>query len=122
MRLAFVLLVCAIVAPKTLWGAHLAGHAELSSESAVHTHHGDHVHELAGDKALPDDHGADGAGPGQGLAHDHGPCVSLTSAWLLPEDPELPASFVSTDLRFERSFAAKVVSRPDSFLRPPRAG
>jgi len=45
--LALVLLVSALVVPRAAWGAHLSGHDDLSSVTAVHSHHDDHAHEYA---------------------------------------------------------------------------
>ena len=120
-RFALLLLVCALVVPKAAWGAHLAGHEQMTSASAVHTHHADHAHEHADDSAAADEHGADGTSPDEGLTHDHSPSLSMATAMLTPDDPQLSSWFAPTDLRFARSFAAAALSRPESLLRPPRA-
>ena len=120
-RFAFLLLVCALVVPKAAWGAHLAGHEQMASVSAVHTHHSDHAHEHADDSAAADEHGNDDTSPDEGLTHDHSPSLSLATAMLTPDDPQLSSWFAPTALRFNRSFAAAALSRPESLLRPPRA-
>ena len=81
----------------------------------------DHAHEHADDMAEADEHGASDTGSDEGLTHDHGPSLSLATAMLTPDDPQLSSWFAATDLRFDRSFAAAALSRPESLLRPPRA-
>jgi len=120
-RFALVLLVCALVVPNAAWGAHLAGHEQLASTSAVHTHHGDHAHEHADAHATADGHGTGDTGSDEGLTHDHGASLALATAMLAPDDAQLASWFAAVDLRFDLAFAATALSRPESLLRPPRA-
>lgn len=115
-RFALLLMVCALVVPKAAWGAHLAGHEQMASASAVHTHHADHAHVHADEQSAADQQGTSDASPDKGLTHDHGPSLSLATAMLAPDDPQLSSWFAATDLRFDRSFAAAALSRPESLL------
>lgn len=120
-RFALLLLVCALVVPNAAWGGHLAGHDQISSASSVHTHHADHAHEQTSERATQDDNGFGTPAPEKGLTHDHTPSLSLATALLVPDDTQPAFPFVSSELRFARSFAADALSRPESLLRPPRA-
>lgn len=119
-RLAFALLLLALVFPRVAWDAHLAGHEELSSAASAHTHHRDHTHEHAGDVAQDGDvtpHDDDGDA---GFTHDHGPFYSLAAALVLPDGYDTPTWLAPADLVYERTGALGALSRPDSLLRPPR--
>ena len=120
-RFALLLLVCALVVPNAAWGAHLAGHEQMASASAVHTHQADHTHEHADDGTAVDEHVSDETGSDEGLTHDHSPSLSLATAMLAPDDVRLASWFAAVDLRFDLAFAATALSRPESLLRPPRA-
>ncbi|WP_416831442.1 MAG: hypothetical protein ACMUJI_15195 [Erythrobacter sp.] len=93
----------------------------MASASVAHTHHADHAHEHADDSAAADEHSTGDTSPNEGLTHDHSPSLSLATAMLTPDDPQLSSWFAPADLRFDRSFAAAALSRPESLLRPPRA-
>jgi len=116
---AFII-ACALVAPNVAWGAHLAGHEQLASKSAVHTHHSDHAHELADDQDMSDPQ-PDNVDPEDGLTHDHGPSLALSGAVVLPTSPELAAGFGRSETPFQVHEAPAARSHSDSLLRPPRA-
>ena len=120
-RFALLLLVCALVVPNAAWGAHLAGHEQMASTSAVHTHHSDHAHEHADGQTTADEHGTGDTGSDEGLTHDHGASLALATAMLAPDEAQLASWFAAVGLRFDLAFAATALSRPESLLRPPRA-
>lgn len=119
-RFALLLLVCALVVPKTAWGAHLAGHEQLSASFSVHMHHADHAHEQMTDEAQDADEGSDGASPDQSMVHDHGPSLSLNAALAQTGDLGIEAWVSASNLTFDRDYAANAHSHPESLLRPPR--
>jgi hypothetical protein len=118
-RLAFALLLIALVFPRTAWSAHLAGHDQLSSAASVHTHHHDHTHEHASD-ATQDDVTPNHSDADAGFTHDHGPSFSLAAALALPDGYDTPTSLAPADLVYERTGVLGALSHPDSLLRPPR--
>ena len=122
-RFAFIFLICALVVPRAAWGAHLAGHEELTSSSSVHTHHADHAHEHEGkvDSGYQNDADNDSDSAGKGLTHDHSPSLSLLTALLLPSEMKLSTWFTPLGQRFSLNFGADERSHPGSLLRPPRA-
>ncbi|KEO86026.1 hypothetical protein EH30_09255 [Erythrobacter sp. JL475] len=119
-RFALLILVCALVVPKTAWGAHLAGHEQMASASAVHMHHADHAYEDATDEAPVAGEGSDGTSPDQNMVHDHGPSSSLNAALAQTGDIGIGAWVSATNLTFDRDYAANAHSHPESLLRPPR--
>lgn len=119
--LSLLLIVCALVGPRAAWGAHLAGHEELTSGTAVHTHHGDHAHEHAApapehEAALDAEPDEDGA-----LTHDHGSADALVSAMLLPNvSANFPDVPTIAGVLFDRARNFGALKHPESLLRPPR--
>lgn len=114
--LTLVLLVSALIVPRAAWGAHLSGHEDLSSVSAVHSHHDDHAHEhsaTGGDAAAQDD------APGD-LTHDHKPAFAVGGDIPLPEISPVKAVIVARSAEGLTELHLTVLSRPDSLLRPPR--
>lgn len=115
--LALVLLVSALVVPSTAWGAHLSGHDDLSSVGAVHSHHDDHAHEHSAtgeDGAKQDDAPDD-------LTHDHNPAFAVGGDIPLPEVSSVNAVIGARSADDPAELHLRVLSRPDSLLRPPRA-
>jgi hypothetical protein len=116
-RLLFFALLCSLIVPRAAWGAHLAGHEELSVAGAAHTHHGDHVHEhgvenSADHEAVWDESDA--------LTHEHSPALSLCSAVVLPDSVILPVWPLSAEAQIDRKSVGEFLRHPDSLLRPPR--
>lgn len=115
--LALVLLVSALVVPRAAWGAHLSGHDDLSSAGAVHSHHGDHSHE---DEAIDSDAGEHDDGPVD-LTHDHRSALAIAGDIPLPEAAPVGAATATQSTEGITELHLRVLSRPDSLLRPPRA-
>ncbi len=115
--LAFVLLVTALVVPRAAWGAHLSGHDDLSSVGAVHSHHGDRAHEHSATGVDADDQNDES----EGLTHDHKPAFSVAGDIPLPEVSPVNAVVGARSTEGVTELYLKVLSRPDSLLRPPRA-
>jgi hypothetical protein len=125
-RLFLILLLCALVVPKAAWGAHLAANDPAIPVTAVHTHHGDHLHEADDERVAKAGDQADRAngahdGEGDGLTHDHSPSLGISGALMLPDDQSVPLWFAPAAVRLDRGFAAAGLSPPQSVLRPPRA-
>lgn len=115
--LAFFMLVSALVVPRAAWGAHLSGHADLSSVNAVHSHHGDNAHEH---EATGEDAGEQEDEPGD-LTHDHAPAFAVSGDIPLPEAAPINAMTGACFAEALSELHLRMVSRPDSLLRPPRA-
>jgi hypothetical protein len=115
--LTLVLLVSALVVPRAAWGAHLSGHEDLSSVGAVHSHHEDHAHEhsASGEDAAEQDDA-----PGD-LTHDHKPAFAVGGDIPLPEISPVSAVIGARSAEGLTELYLRVLSRPDSLLRPPRA-
>jgi hypothetical protein len=117
LRLLFLALLCSLIVPRAAWGAHLAGHEELSVAGAAHSHHGDHVHEHGVEKsadreAVWDEDGAP--------THEHSPALALCSAVVLPDSVTLPVWPLSGEVQIERKSVGERLRHPESLLRPPR--
>jgi hypothetical protein len=119
-RLLFLALLCSLVVPRTAWGAHMAGHAELSVAGAVHTHHGDHAHEHDVGDSAEHDGALDSEGGKDGLTHEHSPAFALGSAVVLPDSVSVPSWPLSAEAQAERESVGKHLRHSDSLLRPPR--
>ena len=115
--LTLVLLVSALVVPRAAWGAHLSGHDVLSSIGAVHSHHADHAHEHS---ATDEDAAEQDDAPGD-LTHDHKPAFAVAGDIPLPEISPVSATIASRSAEGLTELHLRVLSRPDSLLRPPRA-
>ena len=115
--LTLVLLVSALIVPRAAWGAHLSGHEDLSSIGAVHSHHHDHAHEqsASGEGAVEQDDA-----PGD-LTHDHKPAFAVGGDIPLPEMSAVDAVIGAASAKGLTQLHLRVLSRPDSLLRPPRA-
>lgn len=115
--LALVLLASALVVPRAAWGAHLSGHEELSSAGAVHSHHDDraHEHSAAGEDGTEQDNAPDD------LTHDHKPAFAVGGDMPLPEISPVSAVIGARSPEGLTELHLRVLSRPDSLLRPPRA-
>lgn len=115
--LTLVLLVSALIVPRAAWSAHLSGHEDLSSVGAVHSHHDDHAHEhsASGDDTVEHDNA-----PGD-LTHDHKPAFAVGGDIPLPEISPVNAATGARSAEGLTELHLKVLSRPDSLLRPPRA-
>lgn len=114
---ALVLLVSALVVPRAAWGAHLSGHEDLSSAGAVHSHQDDHAHEHSAsgkDAAEQDDAPSD-------LTHDYKPAFAVGGDIPLPEISPVSAVIGARSAEGLTELHLRVLSRPDSLLRPPRA-
>lgn len=119
--LALMLLVCALIVPRTAWDAHLAGHESQPSISAVHTHHADIVHEHSGPETGDRDASVDTDSDEDGLTHEHSPSLALSSAMTLPDVGVLPPWRQISVTPFDREHDAGPQRNPESLLRPPRA-
>lgn len=118
--IALVFLLCALVVPRTAWSVHLAGHDDISSQIAIHTHQGDHAHDHGRAGPHATDEAGDDDSSGDGLTHDHNPPLSLASAWLIADEAVFEVWFARSDHGFDRTVAADAHSSPESVLRPPR--
>lgn len=114
---ALVLLVSALIVPRAAWGAHLSGHEDLSSIGAVHSHHDDHAHEHS---AADEDAAEQDDAPGD-LTHDHKPAFAVGGDIPLPEVSPINAVIGVRSAEGLTELHLRVLSRPDSLLRPPRA-
>lgn len=115
--LTLVLLVSALVVPRAAWGTHLSGHHDLSSVGAVHSHHDDHAHEHS---ASGEDAAEQGDAPGD-LTHDHKPAFAVGGDIPLPEISPVDAVIGARSAEGLKELHLRVLSSPDSLLRPPRA-
>jgi hypothetical protein len=115
--LTLVLLASALFVPRAAWGAHLSGHDDLSSVGVVHSHHNDHAHAHA---ASGDDAAEQDDVPGD-LTHDHKPAFAVGGDIPLPEISPVNAAIGARSAEGQTELHLKVLSRPDSLLRPPRA-
>lgn len=115
--LALVLLVSALVVPRAAWGAHLSGHEDLSSAGAVHSHDDDRAHEHS---AVGEDSTEQDDAPGD-LTHDHKPAFAVGGDIPLPEISPVSAVIGARSIEGLTELYVRVLSRPDSLLRPPRA-
>ena len=115
--LALVLLVSALVVPRAAWDAHLSGHKDLSSAGAVHSHHDDRAHEHS---AVGEDSTEQDDAPGD-LTHDHKPAFAVGGDIPLPEISPVSAVIGARSTEGLTELHVRVLSRPDSLLRPPRA-
>ena len=117
---ALLLMICALLMPRMAWGAHMAGHDDLLTASAAHTHHDGHSHETASDHELA---GAALADPdtGDGFTHDHQAAQALVTAVVLPDAVDAPG-FRPQDgaARYARLPSHAPPTHADSLLRPPR--
>jgi hypothetical protein len=118
-RLMFFALLCSLVVPRAAWGAHLAGHEELSVAGSVHTHHADHAHEHAKDStghntALDCEDGNDG------LTHEHSPSFALGSADFLSDSLSMLVWPLASEAQVARERNGVHLRHPESLLRPPR--
>jgi hypothetical protein len=117
-RLSFIILLFALIVPRAAWGAHMAGHEEIST-TAVHQHHDVDYHshgEVDGEISEPLN--LNDAG---GIAHNHTPADVLSSI----DVPDIGGS--SGEIRYwPESHAMDLRSHwfpspaPPSLLRPPR--
>ena len=114
---ALVLLVSALVVPRAAWGAHLSGHEALSSVGAVHSHHDDHAHEHS---ASGEEAAAQNDAPGD-LTHDHKPAFAVGGDIPLPEISPVDVVIGARSAEGLTELHLRLLSRPDSLLRPPRA-
>ena len=119
-QILFLLIACALVVPSAAWGAHLAGHAQLGSAEATHTHHSDHAHEADFETKAPDEQGSEGSAPIKGMTHDHGSSHSHSGAFLKPDESLTLSALISDKLLFDRDSSVHALSHPDTLLRPPR--
>ena len=115
--LTLILLVSALVVPRAAWGAHLSGHENLSSVGAVHSHHDDHAHE----HSATDEGAAELDDAPSDLTHDHKPAFAVGGDIPLPEISPVNAVIGAPSTEGLAELHLRVLSRPDSLLRPPRA-
>jgi hypothetical protein len=120
LRLLFLALLCSLVVPRAAWGAHLAGHGDLSVAAAVHTHHADHAHEHDGKNPAEHDDALGGEDGDDGLTHEHSPAFAVGSGEVPPELITLSDWPLSAEDQVERETAGEHLRHPDSLLRPPR--
>lgn len=119
-RLLFLALLCSLIVPRAAWGAHLAGHEELSVAGAVHTHPGDHAHEHEVEASAEHDGALDSEDGNDGLTHEHSPAFALGSAVVLPDSVSLTSCSLGAEAQVERESVGRHLRHPDSLLRPPR--
>jgi|TARA_B110001454_G_scaffold195461_1_gene197747 hypothetical protein len=123
-RLGLLLVLCAMLLSGRAWDAHLAVHEQLSSATAVHTHHSDHVHAVdpvaSFEKAALGDAPADQRDPERGLTHSHGSMAGHGFALLSADHTEFAGLPSAKELHFPPRASLAAISRPNSLLRPPR--
>jgi len=119
-HLALILIICALIVPRVMWGAHEAGHDQPVIAMVEHVHHDGHTHEVA-----VDDHGDELPGDGDHdgkVAHNHQAADVLSSIASIDghHTSESQLAFAALHL-LDRGRTIAPAAHPDSLLRPPRA-
>jgi hypothetical protein len=121
-RLALLMLILALFAPRAAWAVHVGDHEPISAGSVAHFHAAEHSHEARATGALAaageqDRHQDDG----DGLVHEHPPCILMAFAALLPDYAELAAPSLGRELVHDTvgdGIRLASLKLPD---RPPRS-
>ena len=122
-RIALLMLILALFAPRAAWAVHVSDHDPISAQSAVHVHHAGHSHEAHSTDAFPvgaesDRH--EDEGDTDGLVHQHPPSTLTAFAALLPADAKLAEPQVERELVHVFVRGGIRIATPELPDRPPR--
>jgi hypothetical protein len=122
-RLALLMLVLALFAPRIAWAVHLDDHEPLRVETAAHGHHAGHSHDAPSADAISSVASQDrneGDGDTDSSTHQHPPSILLAFTALLPSDAQVVAAGFELELVPDFPRSGIRIARFDLPDRPPR--